>query len=54
MRLKTGVHQVDCHVNRESRLPCVGDQVAAVRRALDLLDAFGIDDGHLTIAELAT
>lgn len=53
MRLKTGVHQVDCRVNWESNMPCVDDQVAAVRRALDLLDAFGIDDGHLTIAELA-
>ena len=34
-------------------MPCVDDQVVSVRRALDLLDAFGIDDGHLTIAELA-
>ena len=34
-------------------MPCVDDQVVAVKRAMDLLDAFGIDDGHLTIAELA-
>ncbi|MBV6304546.1 helix-turn-helix domain-containing protein [Candidimonas humi] len=34
-------------------MPCADDQVSAVRRALDLLDAFGIDEPRLSMAELA-
>jgi len=34
-------------------MPCAGDQVTAVLRALDLLDAFGVDEPRLAIAELA-
>ena len=33
-------------------MPCADDQVNSVRRALSLLDAFGMHDAHLTIAEL--
>jgi DNA-binding IclR family transcriptional regulator len=34
-------------------MPCIDDQVGAVRRALAMLDAFGIDEPRLTMAELA-
>lgn len=34
-------------------MPCTNDQVDAVRRALGLLDAFGIDEPRLSMAELA-
>lgn len=34
-------------------MPCIDDQVGAVRRALGLLEAFGIDEPRLTMAELA-
>lgn len=34
-------------------MPCPDDQVAAVARALDLLDAFGLDEPALGIGELA-
>lgn len=34
-------------------MPCADDQVTSVRRALELLDAFGIDEPRLSMAELA-
>lgn len=34
-------------------MPCNNDQVAAVARALDMLDAFGVDEPSLGIVELA-
>lgn len=34
-------------------MPCAEDQVNSVKRALSLLDAFGINDASLTISELS-
>lgn len=34
-------------------MPCIDDQVGAVRRALGLLDAFHLDEPRLSMAELA-
>ncbi len=33
-------------------MPCPDDQVIAVRRAVDVLNAFSLDDTHLSMAEL--